>query len=239
MGTWDYGLLDNDPAMDIKDLWDRVMQEPGYDHNDAVNTCFNRWGDAVNYGDTITNMEILALVALHFNSKLKLAERMVKIAIDAINRELMPEELSSWEEPEKRKKVLMTLLKKLGGEVKPPTQKKMPKDTSLTYKSIQYAKTELLKIVDEAKGMPWITYRVMRQMEPIIGDPCRVKIPPFLQTIDRYMKHRIWQKDSNITCQATVERLMMLTTYLGIWLKMSREEIMELLDRCGYLLEDG
>ena len=219
MGTWDYGLLDNDPAMDIKDLWDKMMHEPGYDHNDAVNTCFNRWGDAANYGDTITNMEILALVALHLNSNLELPERLVKISIDAINRELMPGELSSWEEPAKRKQVLMTLLDELGGEVKLPIQKRILKDTSLTYKSIQHARVELLKIVDEAKGMPWITYNVIRQMEPTIDNTHRAKIPPFLQTIDRYMKHRIWEKDSNISCQATVERLRMLTTYLGIWLR--------------------
>ncbi len=232
MGTWGYGLLDCDPALDIQELWDEMQQSPKYDHIDATRMAFNRWGEAVKYGDTITNMEILALVALHLNNNLHPSKKLVKIAIDAINRELVPDQVSEWEEPEKRKEVLLALLEQLGGKIKPPKKPTVFKDSALYYRNTKHARSELLKIVDDAKGKPWITYMVVRWMQPGVLGHRRVKIPPFLQTLDRYMKHRTWDKDSKISWQANVERLMMLATYLGMSLKMPRDEIVQLIDRC-------
>lgn len=229
MGAWGYGFLDNDPALDIQHLWDQMIEDSEYTHHDITQKCFNRWADAIRYGDTITNMEIIALVVLHLNNELQPDKKLVAAAIDAINRELVPEELSSWKEPEKRKHALMQLLKELGGKVKTPRKPITFHDPVLYYKNSKHARTELLKIVDDAKGLPWLTYRVVTEMKR--GK--RVKIPPFLQTLDRYMKHRLWEKDTNIYFQATAERLMMLATCLGISLKMSRDELAELFDRCA------
>jgi hypothetical protein len=232
MGAWGYHLLENDPALDIQQLWNEMMGDPQYDHLDVTNRCLARWGDATGYGDTITNMEILALLALHMDNDLKPSSDLVKVAIDAINRELPAEELALWEEPERRREVLIGLLRKLGGREKPPRKPSVLKDPALCYKNASHARTELLKIVKDAKRKPWITYSVMRQIEHPGVSVKKVKIPPFLQTLDRYMKHRIWEKDSSISDQARIERLMMLATYLGISLRMSREEIEQLLDRC-------
>lgn len=229
MGAWDYSFLDNDPALDIKELWDEMLNRGGhYDHNDITVKCFGRWGESVEYGDTITNMEILALIALHFNNGIEPSSKLAKVGIDAANLELIPSQLELWKEPEKRKKVLLELLQKLGGEVKPPKKRLLFKDPAIYYGNTKLAQAELLKIFNDTKGMPWITYVVKRQMT----DSKSPQIPPFIQTLDRFMKHHIWEKDQKIHDQAVIERLMMLATYLGIWLKMPREEIEELLKRC-------
>jgi len=90
------------------------------------------------------------------------------------------------------------------------------------------ARIELLKIIGEANGLPWITYMIKKQM----ADSKTPQIPPFIKTLDRLMNHHIWEKDQKIYFQAITERLRMLTTYLGIWLKMPRKEIEELLNQC-------
>ena len=228
MGTWDYGLLDNDPALDIIELWDEMMHgSRKYTSEDVVKVCMGRWGDAINYGDSITNSEILALAALHLNNNCELSKKLKKITIDAINRELVATELSEWKEPEKRKEVLESLLKQIGGKVKPPKKPLFKKDSALYYKNLEEARADLLRIVDDAKGKPWITYCVVKQMENQ-----KLDVPPFLVTLDRYMKHRNWEKDSNISYQALAERLMMITTFLGISLKMPKDEIEGLLNKC-------
>ena len=234
MGTWGYGLLDSDPALDIIQLWrEYVEEDPQYDHAAVEDRCFRRWGDAIRYGDSITNAEILALVALHLNSNLAVSKKLRKTAIDAINRELVQKELDEWKDPEKRKYVLSQLLDTLGGKQKSPRKPKIFRDPSLQYKNSSHARSELMKIVKEAGGKPWITYMVEKQSFPEqLSKNLHAEIPPFLTTLDRYMKHRLWEKDYNISWQASVERLMMLATYLGISLKMSEEEISQLLDRC-------
>ncbi len=237
MGTWDYGLLDSDPALDIVDLWNEEMvtASPG-DPRRVEDSCFQRWGDAIRFGDSITNSEILALTALHLNARHPLSQRLKKVAIDAINRELVEEELDNWAEPERRRGVLLDLLKTLGGKVKRPRKPRFVRDASLYFKSIADAKSELLKMVKEARGLPWITYMVYRQTSPReLGGFPLIPMPPFLATLDRFMCHRIWEKDETIHWRATTERLMMLVTYLGISLKMTEEEISRLLDRCDMM----
>jgi len=230
MGAWNYSFLDNDPALDIKELWDEMLSHGSkYDHNSVTERCFSRWGEAVEYGDTITNMEILALVVLHLNSNIAPSPKLRQIGIDAINRELVPCQLESWKEPEKRRKVLLDLLIKLGGEAKPPKVPTFFKDNNaLQYENANLARIELLKIIGEANGLPWITYMIKKQM----ADSKTPQIPPFIKTLDRLMNHHIWEKDQKIYFQAITERLRMLTTYLGIWLKMPRKEIEELLNQC-------
>ncbi len=234
MGTWGHGLLDSDPALDIMQLWKEYVEEDlEYDHTTVEDQCFRRWGDAIRYGDSITNSEILALTALHLNNDLEVSKKLRKTAVDAINRELVQEELEEWEDPEERRQVLNQLLDVLGGKLKPPRRPKIFRDPSLQYKNSSHARSELMKLVKEAGGKPWITYMVEKQSFPDqLSKDLNAQVPPFLATLDRYMKHRVWEKDFNISWQASVERLMMIATYLGISLKMSEEDIAELLDRC-------
>lgn len=229
MGVWDYGLLDNDPAQDIKELWDEMINGLlRYTPEDVTKICMDRWGDAVNYGDSITNSEILALAVLYLNNNFELPKKLRKITIDAINRELVSEELSEWKEPGKRKEALLHLLKETGGKVNPPRKTLLKKDSALYYKDLKIAREDLLSIIDDANGKPWNVYCVVKRLEEQ-----NLNIPPFLATLDRYLKHRVWEKDSQINDQAIAERLMMITTFLGMWLKLPKHEIERLLEKCN------
>ncbi len=236
MGTWGYGLLDGDAALDIVELWEEYFSQPSYGHTFVEEKCFGRWGDAVKYGDYITNTEILALVALHLDNNIPLSKRLKKTATDAINRELVDDELENFKDPQKRKKILLDLLKTLGGKRRKPSKPRMFRDPALQYRNTEHARKELLRIVKEADGMPWITYIICKLYFPSqLRKNLNAKIPPFLKTLDRYMKHRVREKDGNIIHQAKVERLMMLATFLGVSIKMSEDEIVNLLDRCDIM----
>lgn len=106
---------------------------------------------------------------------------------------------------------LLELLNKLGGELKPPTKKRLfLKDRAIYYRNTKLVEAELLKIVNDAMGMPWITCIIKNKWK--IQKP--LKYHPFIQTLDRFMKHSIWEKDQKIHNEGVTERLMMLVTYL-------------------------
>ena len=197
MGVWDYGLLDSDPALDIVELWEEYTAKyPEDGHTDVEEQCFERWGDAIRYGDSITNAEILALVALHLNNELPVSKRLRKSSIDAINRELVDEELENWEDPKKRKVILTTLLESLGDKIKRPRKPRFFRDPSLQYRSTEHANKQLMKIVREAAGQVWVAYMLNKQLySKDMSVNLNAKIPPFLETLDRYMRHRIWEKE--------------------------------------------
>ena len=111
MGTWGYEPLDNDAALDVQHIWESYVEDRINDGEwttkDIVNYfAEHRWGDAINCGDNITNSEIIALVEILRARNLEVPKELKRIAEDAINRELVEDELRSWEEPEKRKQVL-------------------------------------------------------------------------------------------------------------------------------------
>src|SRR5258705_12404718 len=103
MGAWEYGALDNDPALEVMDRWEYWVEDPGgMGYDAAIDHYFKYWGDAVRYGDAITNMEIIALAAIHLNKSIRLPARLKKAAVDALNRELVSDELQSWKDPNRR-----------------------------------------------------------------------------------------------------------------------------------------
>lgn len=217
MGAWDYGALDNDPAKDVLYRWDERVEKNGLSPDVALDLFFEQWGDSIRYGDTITNMEIIALLAIFLNNNLTVPQKLKKAAVDALNRELVPGALEAWSEPEKRKESLLNLLHKIGGRVTPPKKPLFFTDPALCFRDTGSAKRSLLDIAAEkAKtGKKGKAY------------------PPFLQTLDRLMMYSIWEKDYNIYEQAQRERLMMLAWYLGTTLKMSLAEIEVLIERCA------
>ena len=147
MGAWDYGALDNDPALEVIQRWEEWIEDSdaiGYEQ--GLERFFTYWGDAINYGDTITNMEIIALLAIHLNKKYPVPKRLEKAAIDAINRELVPEELNSWSEPKRREEALLKLLTHIGGKAKPPRPPKYFKDPAIHYKNTGAARQDLLRL---------------------------------------------------------------------------------------------
>ncbi len=224
MGAWDYGALDNDPALDVLQRWQEwIGNPPGAGYEEGINAYFQVWGDAVNYGDSITNMEIIALLAIHLNKALLIPKRLTKAAKDAINRELMPDVLSSWKEPERRKEALMAMLGEIGGKVKPVKPPKQFHDPTVHYKNTAEAREELLRLAHIAYPQGYVGFFNVLNSE---------NVPPFLQTLHRLMMHRIQEKDWNIEEQASLERRMMLAWYLGLASGADPDDIARMLDWC-------
>lgn len=224
MGVWDYGALDNDPALEVMDRWKQwVDNSPGIGYEGAIDLFFEYWGDSVNYGDNITNMEIIALAAIHLNKSMKLPERLKKATIDALNRELVADELKEWSDPKRREESLLHMLKVLGGIRRLPKTTKEFLDPTIHFKNSQSAKIALIELAKKTKekGLRMIWY-----------DDNNINIPPFLRTFHRLMMHRIWEKDWNIENQATIERLMMVAWYLTLSIGGSVEDVVKILDSC-------
>jgi hypothetical protein len=55
-------------------------------------------------------------------------------------------------------------------------------------------------------------------------------LPPFLATLNRFVHHGTWEKDSNLAIEAVSQRLMMLSYYLGMSLGYDDNQIRELID---------
>jgi hypothetical protein len=217
MGAWGYSALDNDPAYDVLYRWEEWTVKNSYTPQAATDQFIKYWGDSIKYGDSITNMEIIALLAIHLNNELAISKKFTKIAVDAINRELVEDELTSWENPENRKQVLLELLKEVGGQVKPPKKPMIFKDPALCFKNTGTALCSLKKLSKEKE----LNY---------YGDS---DVPPFLKTLNRLVNFQVWEKDYKIWEQAHRERYMMLAWYLGKSLHMSEEELEGLIERCA------
>lgn len=216
MGAWDYGALDNDPAQDVLYRWDERVEKNGLSTDVALNLFFEQWGDSIRYGDTITNMEIIALLAIYLNNDFAVPSKLKKASIDALNRELVPSVLEAWGDPEKRRESLLRLLYKIGGTVRPPKKPLFFNDPALCFRDTGSAKQALLSLA---------TKRAKTGKEG-------KAYPPFLETLDRLMNYNVWEKDYKIFEQAQRERLMMLAWRLGIDLGMSLTEIEALIERC-------
>jgi hypothetical protein len=226
MGAWNYNALDNDSALEVIQRWQEWVVDPaGVGYEEAIERYFKYWGDSVNYGDAITNMEIIALLAIHLNEGRPVPKRLVKAGGDAINRELVPEELNSWKEPEQRKDVLLKMLAAIGGKVKPPKLSKSFSDASIHYKNTAAARQDLLRLARIVHPQGYTGMSNVLYNNPEV-------VPPFLRTLHRLMMHCIWEKDWKIEEQASLERRMMLAWYLGLRSGCKPEEIAEMLDRC-------
>lgn len=221
MGAWGYSIFENDAAQEVAERWADWIDGPkaiGYDK--AIERFFKYWGDAIKYGDPITNSEIIALLGIHLRSDIEVPKRLRTAAIVAISNELEEGALSSWDEPEKREAALRDLLNRINAE---PTKPKRPaffKDSAFHYKDIAAAKRDL---VERARRM-----RKTSGSEFIVSPK---DLPPFLKTLHRFMHHRVWEKDYNIAEQARIERCMMLGWYVAMSTGMSSDELEKLLDR--------
>jgi hypothetical protein len=222
MGAWGYSVFDNDAALDVLDRWKDWVESPtgmGYEH--AIEAFFNRWGDAVKYGDLLTNCEIIALLGIHLEKGIKIPERLRTAAITAISLELEQAALNSWAEPEKRKSELEALLERINAKPKKVKKPFFFRDPTLHYKDLHQAKSALLELSkDVYQGDSVEPYKL----------PVK-KLPPFLQMVKRVKHYRLDEKDQHIADQAFAERNLMLAWYAGIGAGLSREELESLMDK--------
>jgi len=214
MGTWGYLPLECDEGQDIKERWDDWVNgynSVGYD--EAIKRFFSHWGDSIRYGDSITNNEIIALTFIHINNDIELPKKLQKVAEDAINRELEDGELERWKDSDERGEFLTKILQKIGGVRKQPKSPNIFLDKALHYRSLTEAEKKLSKSFCKLK----------RSKYPI--DFSDAGFPEFIVTLERFMNHRIWEKDSTIFMQARAERAMMLATYLAVQLNYSQDQL--------------
>ena len=222
MGAWGINPFEYDEGLDVKERWNDWINgyEPvGYD--EAIKRFFNHWGDAVKYGDSITNNEIIALVALHLESNIAIPKVLFSAAEGAINRELETSELGNWQEDQReaREEFLSDLLVKIGGKRKTPKKSGLFFDPALHFRSTDSARNSLVSSFNKLKNS-----KVRISLK-------KAGLPSFVVTLDRFMNNRVWEKDSKIYLQATRERLMMLATYIAIRSNFSEDELIELLDK--------
>ena len=231
MGTWGYEPLDSDAAMEIQYLWDTYViqnvREYNWDKEQIVDYFIGRWGDAVNYGDNITNSEIIALVEIFRSENLKITKTFKKVAQDAINRELMDEEIAEWKDPKKRKKILLSYLDSIGGKIKKPKKKIVYNDSAILYKNKATAERELMKMTKFGRKMTF-------GLNILMNDELKKDLPDFLKTLDRFMKHGLWEKDSNIAIEAKQQRLMMLAFYLAMYIGYAEGKARDLIRDCNW-----
>ncbi len=249
MGTWGYKPLDNDAALDIQHLWESKVEDWAATHHwqpeeIAAHFIDEHWGDAVRYGDSLTNAEIIALVELFRAKDFGMPDNLKKVAELAINRELLPDELQSWENPEARKAALLELLRSIGGTVCAPRKRKSFNDPSIHYKNTQSAKQALNRLIDfccrpggyygpfywlKHPSFQGVANEDTAEIQSI--DRKKLDLPEFMRVLDRFMMHGLWEKDSNLSMQAGNERRMMLASYLGIAAGLSAEETKALVER--------
>jgi hypothetical protein len=224
MGTWDYGPLDNDAASEVKYLWDTYVLEKirskEWNRKQAIDYFLRRWDEAIEYGDSITNSEIIALAELITQQFGKIPKSFLRVAEAAVSRELQDVNVESWKEPKRRKEALLAFLKRIGGKrqkVKPPS---FLGDRFLDFPNDQVAFDVLSKLIDcHGKGPVKFIQK---------------NYPRFLIVLERYLNHGMWEKDSSISDQAWIQRRMMLAYWLGTNLKLPKNRIQEMMNACRF-----
>lgn len=163
---------------------------------------------------------------MHIESEIVIPIKLVNVAQDAINRELEPSELEKWGDLEKRKNFLDSFLLKIGGMKKTNKSPNFLLDPALHFRNLDVAKKKLLKAIKKIK-----------KSKVRIG-LSGAGFPSFVLTLDRFMNHRVWEKDSKIFMQARNERLLMLAAYLVANLNYSEDEMEKFLEDVKKRVDD-
>ncbi len=118
MGTWGCKPLENDCASDLKLTWDDLIAPRIHSikEEEIISTFMKDWGDPIDYIDTSTNLEIIALCYLMNRSGLGFSEKTKRIFENAISYELKRDVLGEWENKKERKEELLSLLSIFNGK---------------------------------------------------------------------------------------------------------------------------
>jgi hypothetical protein len=220
MGAWDYSIFDNDSAQEVVQRWEEWIDSPkAIGYKKAIDRYFKYWGEAIEYGDPITNSEVIALLGLHLEKNIVVPAKLKEAAVTAVSIELELNSLNSWDNPEKRKEALLGILSRINAKPKVIKRRYLFKDPALEYRSSQAAKKDLLVRAKKMRERVGSEYLVSSK-----------DLPPFLSTLNRFMNHRIWEKDYHIANQAKIERCMMLVWYVAMNTGMSLDKLEELID---------
>lgn len=239
MGAWDYGALDNDAALDVLARWEALS---GLSLDAAVANFAARWGDALNYGDATTNMEVIALSALVRKAGHHLPKPLRSACEDALNRELTPSALESWVDPARREEALLAMLADVGGKRRKPRRPKAFKASQIQFATTPAAHDELMRLAAYVRkagylGLADVMYPPPPGLRPEqtfrlhTSDPSPGLAPAFLRALHGLVRAGLAEADTNLADQALRERRMMLAWYLGLVSLMPVEEIEALVSR--------
>lgn len=229
MGVWGYGPLDSDAALDVQHIWENYVQGAmdsyGWTEDDVVHYFVEkRWGvDAVQCGDNITNSEIIALLEIFRAKGLRVTDHLRRIAEGAINRELVKEELEAWQDPPQREAALLEMLDEIGGHVARPEDVSSYRDPPIEFANKTVAEQQLMKLTGFGK-MLMFSFDIHNNHE------LQESLPTFIKTLNRFVHHGTWEKDSNVAIEAVSQRLMMVAYYLGMSLGYQDHQIRELIN---------
>jgi len=221
MGAWGVTPLENDAALDVIYLWEEWAEKLGLSPESTVDRFIKHWGDALEYGDSVTNMEVIALTTLLSDRSLTIPQSLRTAAIDATNRELQLEALELWENPEERRRALLSTLELLGGTERAPKKRWSFFDPALSFRNTADATRSLNRLSLRRERAP---------SSVVLGESY---LPPFLKLLSRLVNYRVWEKDSHIWEQARRERLMMIAWFVAEHLRMNPDERENLIARCA------
>jgi hypothetical protein len=218
MDSWGYGILENDAAQSVLDLWKSEIADGKQDVLEKWNSAeaiiaffeehlfFHKIGPS----DWFSNQQTLALAyLLHLNgfSSVPFFSKVIEIICNAE----IEESLSEWHHPGKRKVVLEGFLNELG-----------LKRRELTPKEKRYgvlpaeSKAQLLKMIEG-----WLDDE----------DRMEAESPPIMRTFSRVLKCRAGYEYDNRYTNLVQQRMMLLALYTGWSLDMPRDQIIAMVKK--------
>ncbi len=214
MGHWGFELLDNDTALGIQGVWDKEIKGllktyPNEWPAQKVLDFFleNHFNGKFEYGDFYNNIEILALAKLFIDSNLTLPSYFKEVVENVVAIELSEKSLKEWENKKRRERVLLRLLKDIGGEFKKKKVKNKYSAIEFPDRNILFEKIKIWLDSDEALEREY---------------------PRFLKTIDKLIVSQLGYDYGKLYLEGTKQRMMLLAFHLGTSLDLPKAQVLQM-----------
>ena len=126
MGFWGVGIFENDSACDVKVTWDRfvapvvTLDPPAWTSADVCDFFMKYIFQRLDYGEPYDNCQVIAVGQLFLDFNLDIPSHLMEIIEMACTAESSTKLLNEWPEPHRRKGVIMSFLKRVGGKRRKP-----------------------------------------------------------------------------------------------------------------------
>ena len=216
MGAWDYGILDDDAAIDLKIAWDDYVvrglaSDPEFWTGERIAYFFEQYYFTSRLlTDRDVDVARLALAALYLERALEIPDTMRASLAVAAGRELAKERLDDWDSPGKRKKALQAFLLALGMEPADPPIEPDP------------LREEVEKWRVFAKQYPrWVEISQGPFGKP---DEFFELAPKWFWKLQDFLGDGLRHKNQELTAEGMKYRLMHVAWWLGFLLRMPNDE---------------
>lgn len=217
MGIWGHNLLDNDAALDIKNIWEKELKKylnnyPNWEEKDIISFYLqNHFNNKFDYGERYNNLEILSLAKLLKINGYDLPKDFKNVVEIVVSMELQEDSLKEWEKPKKRKEILLTFLDEIEGKIK--TVDEIKKKISI----LEFENKEMLL----EKIKIWLKSEKLLEKE----------YPRFLAIVDKITRSQLGYEYDNFHIEVTSQRMMLLAFYVGWLLELPKEQTLELVKK--------